>query len=140
MVDTLTVVERSARMARIRGKDTKPELALRRGLVAAGLTGYRHHVGGLPGRPDVAYTRWKVAVFVDGAWWHGRPDRFRPERSSEFWKSKIERNIERDQQVTELLEELGWVVVRLWDDEITRDIQRSVGRVRQALRARGRPI
>lgn len=137
-MDTLSPDERSARMSRVRGKDTRPELLLRRGLVRAGLVGYRLHDGRFPGRPDVAYSRWKVAVFVDGAWWHGRPDRFHPERSSDFWRKKIEGNMARDLRVDRDLSAAGWVVVRLWDDEVARDVAACVQRVAQALRERGR--
>lgn len=125
-------------MARVRGKDTKPEMTLRRALTAAGLVGYRLHRRDLPGRPDLAYGRWRVAVFVDGAWWHGRADRFHPEKSSEFWQAKIARNIERDAEVNAALVAAGWAVVRFWDDKVTRDPAATVARVQAALVAAGR--
>jgi DNA mismatch endonuclease, patch repair protein len=81
-------------MAAIRSKNTKPELALRIALRRAGATGYRLHRRDLPGRPDVAFMRWKVAVFVDGVFWHGHPDFWDPDTaSSDYWRTKISRNI-----------------------------------------------
>lgn len=139
-MDTLTVAQRSARMALVRGKNTKPELALRRALTAAGLLGYRIHHKTLLGRPDVTYTRWRVAVFVDGAWWHGRPDRFSPDRVSGFWRSKIEGNRARDHMVNLELAASGWVVVRVWDDEVIANPGRAVERVKRALAEQGRPV
>ncbi len=74
MADHLSPEGRSRNMAAIRSKDTKPELAMRAALRRAGATGYRLHRRDIPGRPDAAFIRWKVAVFVDGAFWHGHPD------------------------------------------------------------------
>lgn len=139
-MDTLSPDERSARMALIRGKNTKPELLLRQALVRAGLTGYRLHDPRIPGKPDVAFTRWKVAVFVDGAWWHGRPDRFHPERSNDFWREKIEGNVARDRRVDAQLADAGWVVVRIWEDQVGRYPAECVRRVEEALRGRGRLV
>ena len=76
MTDFLSPETRSRVMARIRSRDTKPELALRRALYAAGVRGWRCHNRQLPGKPDIAFTRWRVAVFVDGRFWHGLPDYF----------------------------------------------------------------
>lgn len=139
MPDFLTPEERSTRMAAVKGRDTKPELALRALLRAAGLTGYRLNYRGLPGRPDVAYTRWKVAVFVDGAFWHGHPSRINPERLSELWLAKIESNRKRDEQVNAELSALGWTVVRIWDFELSHAGDQCVNRVQQTLEAEGRP-
>lgn len=105
-------------MAQIRSRDTKPELLLRRGLYAAGVRGWRCHVRGIPGRPDIAFTRWKVAVFVDGRFWHGHPDFFTPGKSGTYWDAKIERTKQRDKSTNEALAAAGWLVVRLWDFEV----------------------
>lgn len=108
-------------MAAIRSTNTKPELALRKALRALGHTGYRIHRKDLPGRPDVAFISKKVAVFVDGAYWHGHPDHWHPDRADEYWRAKITRNIERDASTGEELRLRGWQVVRFWDFEVNAD-------------------
>lgn len=119
--DHLSVAGRSKVMAAIRSTNTKPELAVRRGLRALGATGYRIHVRDLPGRPDVAFTRWKVAVFVDGAYWHGHPEHFNGETATAYWREKIARTQERDRLANLALEQLGWRVLRYWDFQVKLD-------------------
>lgn len=116
-------------MSRIRGRDTGPELLLRQALRSAGLRGYRLHVQGIPGRPDVVFRRQRVAVFVDGAFWHGHPSAFREGKSGEFWDRKIAENRARDRRYDESLRASGWHVLRLWDFEIERDAEACVQRV-----------
>ena len=127
-------------MARIRSRDTKPELALRRALFLHGLRGWRCHSKGLPGKPDIAFTRWRVAVFVDGAFWHGHPDHFTFGRSGEYWDAKIARTQERDRAANAALEGEGWVVLRYWDFEIREELARCVSEVIEALGTAGRPM
>lgn len=125
-------------MAAIRAKDTKPELALRAALRDAGATGYRLHRKDLPGKPDLAFIRWGVAVFVDGVFWHGHPDHWSPEKaSSDYWRTKIARNIERDRAADSALEEMGWTVVRMWDQEVKGDAAECARRVTAVLATRG---
>ena len=119
MADHLSPQGRSRNMSAIRSKDTKPELVMRRELRKAGATGYRLHRRDLPGVPDLAFMRWRVAVFVDGVFWHGHPHHWHPDRaSSDYWRTKIERNIARDRTVTATLQDRGWIVLRFWDSEI----------------------
>jgi DNA mismatch endonuclease (patch repair protein) len=127
---------RSRVMARVRGRDTGPELALRRALWAVGLRGWRCHRGDLPGRPDVAFGRAKLAVFVDGAFWHGHPAKYWPGRCGPYWDEKIARNQARDRRVDEALSRLGWRVLRLWDFEVLDD---PLGAAELVVRALGRP-
>ena len=104
---------RSEIMARIGSKDTGPEVALRKALWAAGLRGFRKNWG----RPsiDIAYVGRRVAVFVDGCFWHGCPGHYRePGTNKGYWRPKIARNRERDGEVVRRLREGGWLVVRLW--------------------------
>jgi DNA mismatch endonuclease, patch repair protein len=108
-------------MASIRKTDTRPELALRAALRALGTTGYRCHLRTLPGLPDIAFTRWRVAVFVDGVWWHGHPDWLPRGRRGPYWDAKISGNVERDQRVDAELADRGWAVLRLWDVDVLRD-------------------
>lgn len=122
-------------MARVRTRDTAPEVALRKALWAAGVRGWRLHPR-LPGRPDLAWASKRVAVFVDGAFWHGHPDYYRGQ-SGVFWDEKIAKNRVRDARVDEQLAGLGWSVLRLWDFEIERDLDASIGRVRAALAEAG---
>jgi len=133
MVDRLTREQRSALMARVRSYDTKPERVLRSALHRAGLR-FRKHVRDLPGRPDAVFARARVAVFVDGDFWHGY--RF-PQWSStlpEYWRAKITRNRARDRRNFAALRRRGWKVVRVWEHDIDRDVARCVLRVSQAVR------
>ena len=123
-------------MARIRARDTAPELMLRRALHAAGIRGWRCHVRTLPGKPDVAFTRWCIAVFVDGRFWHGHPDYFTFGQSGAYWDAKIARTQERDREANSKLDEAGWEVIRLWDFEVENEIDRCVDRIAQAVAAR----
>jgi DNA mismatch endonuclease (patch repair protein) len=131
VVDTLTHETRSALMARVRTKNTAPEVSLRRALYASGIRGWRCHPKVI-GRPDLAWIGRKVAVFVDGAFWHGHPDHYWGQ-SGRFWDEKIARNRARDERVNRELAESGWTVVRLWDFEIRRDLAACVDRVRSAI-------
>jgi DNA mismatch endonuclease (patch repair protein) len=125
----MTKAQRSATMSRVRTKDTAPELALRHALWAAGLRGWRCHPKKVRGRPDLAWIGRKVAVFVDGAFWHGHPDHYWGQ-SGQFLDEKIERNRQRDLAVNTELKGAGWRVVRLWDFEVEKDISTCVDRIR----------
>jgi len=119
-------------MSRVRTKNTAPELALRRALWAAGVRGWRNHPKGIPGRPDLAWKGRRVAVFVDGAFWHGHPDHYWGQ-SGKFWDEKIARNRARDERVNGDLADSGWTVVRVWDLEVEHDLAGCVERVAVAL-------
>lgn len=122
-----------------RGRDTKPEMAVRRALHALG---YRYRVDVRPEpnlnrRADLVFTRPKVAVFVDGCYWHGCPKHYTsPVTNASFWSGKIAGNRERDAETTRLLEAAGWSVVRAWEHEPTEDV---VSRVREAIQRRSEP-
>lgn len=134
MGDHLSAQGRSRNMAAIRAKDTKPELALRQALWRGGVRGWRCHVRAVPGNPDLAFTRCKVAVFVDGAYWHGHPDHIRP-GASEYWRAKIARTQERDRAANAALVTDGWTVLRFWDFQIARELDRCVDSVKAAVQA-----
>lgn len=121
-------------MSRIRRRDTKPELALRRALRDRGLIGYRVDRKGLPGRPDVSFGRTKVAVFIDGAFWHGHPSAFTPGKSGAYWDEKIARNVERDRAADAALAVLGWTVLRFWDFQVRKELNQCVEAVADAVR------
>ncbi len=122
MADTLTPAERSALMARIRGVDTKPELAVRRALHAKGYR-YRIHVRGLPGRPDLVFAKRRTAVFVHGCFWHrhGCSRTSTPKSRADFWQGKFDANVERDRRNEALLVHEGWRIFVAWECEIERD-------------------
>jgi DNA mismatch endonuclease (patch repair protein) len=126
-------------MAAIRSRNTKPELMLRRALRDAGLVGYRCNHPHLPGRPDIAFTRWRVAVFVDGAFWHGHPDFFVFGRHGEYWDDKIRRTQVRDAVQEQALVEAGYAVVRFWDHNVVEDPSACVSKIVAVLAEAGSP-
>ena len=133
MADTVPSDVRSRIMASVSSQDTEPEIALRKAMFAAGMRGWRCNRKDLPGKPDVAFGRHKVAVFVDGAFWHGHPSKYWKGRSGPYWDEKIARNKERDKRVNAELRELGWTVIRVWDFEIKDDLGSVVERISSAL-------
>jgi len=110
-------------MSRIRGKDTKPELVLRRALREVGAPGYRLHWKKAPGRPDIAYPGRKLAVFVHGCYWHRCPHcgPSMPKTHTDFWQKKFERNQERDARKVRELEDAGWDVIVVWECQLKKD-------------------
>lgn len=132
MADVMSPKQRSRCMSRIKGKDTKPELVLRRALWAQGLR-YRLNYK-LPGRPDIVFIGARVVVFVDGCFWHGCPiHSVQPKSNVEFWKSKLSGNKERDLLVSSRLEAMGWRVLRFWEHEISEELGAVVQRVSNTL-------
>jgi DNA mismatch endonuclease, patch repair protein len=119
-------------MARITGRDTSPELALRRRIWRLGLR-YRLHDPRLPGRPDISLPGARVAVFVDGCFWHSCPRHgAQPQTRAEFWARKFERNRARDRRVDRELRAAGWHVLHVWEHEITESAERAALRVARA--------
>ena len=114
--DVVDAVTRSRMMAGIKGKDTKPELVVRRGLHALGFR-YLLHDRRLPGRPDMVLPRWQAAIFVHGCFWHGHDcPLFRwPGTRQDFWRQKIGRNQERDVEVEVALDQAGWRMLKIWE-------------------------
>jgi DNA mismatch endonuclease, patch repair protein len=122
----------SARMRRNRKVDSKPELLLRSALHARGLRfrkNYPVRLADRTVRPDIVFTRQKVAVFVDGCFWHRCPEHgTSPRFNSSYWQTKIDRNVERDREVDHALQVGGWTTLRIWEHEAP-DV--AVGRVLQ---------
>jgi DNA mismatch endonuclease (patch repair protein) len=116
MVDIVSPEKRSAMMAGIRGKDTKPEIAIRKALFALGWR-YRIHDKRLPGKPDLVFPRRKAVIFVEGCFWHGHDCHLfkMPSSRQEFWHSKIEGNRQRDIRVRAELHTLGWRHLTVWE-------------------------
>ncbi|NHF60293.1 very short patch repair endonuclease [Flavobacteriaceae bacterium TP-CH-4] len=126
-----TTPERSKIMSKIRGKDTKPELAFRKALYAAGYR-YRIDYKKLIGKPDIALKKYKTVIFIDGEYWHGhnweeRKPKIKTNR--DFWIAKIERNIQRDLEVNAELNRLGYTVFRFWEREIKKELDRCIQEV-----------
>jgi DNA mismatch endonuclease, patch repair protein len=104
-------------MSRMPRADSAPEVTLRRELHRRGLR-FRKHVRGLPGRPDIVFTRARLAVFCDGCFWHQCPVHgSAPKNNAEWWQAKLQANVERDRRQTAQLEAAGWTVLRVWEHE-----------------------
>lgn len=135
MTDVLTKSQRAFCMSRIRGTNTKPELALRRELWRRGLR-YRLKVT-LAGKPDITFKSARVLVFVDGCFWHGCPvHAVKPLTNADFWREKIDRNRARDHKITQALESGGWVVLRIWEHEIKQHLLQSADKIEDTIRGR----
>ncbi|MEZ2349805.1 very short patch repair endonuclease [Caballeronia sp. RCC_10] len=134
MVDILTPEQRSARMGRVRQTGTDIELRLRHALWATGLRYRVKAAAFLPGRPDIVFVSAKVAIFVDGCFWHGCPlHGTRPATNATFWARKIERNQQRDRQVDDKLMAAGWRIIRLWEHEVKKNLDGCVKRIQEVL-------
>jgi DNA mismatch endonuclease (patch repair protein) len=136
MADTLTATERSERMSRVRGKDTKPEMFVRRMVHSMGYR-YRLHRRDLPGTPDLVFPQLKEVIFVHGCFWHRHQSavcklaRF-PKSRLDFWKPKLERNQQRDLENQAKLMDLGWKTLVVWECEI-RDKEKLKFKIRNFL-------
>lgn len=125
MADVLTPEQRSRCMSKVKSRDTKLEVKFRKVLWAKGL---RYRLGRkLPGKPDLVFVGAKVAVFIDGCFWHACPIHGQePKTNAGFWSEKLRKNKLRDQTVNVKLAELGWRVVRIWEHELREDADRCV--------------
>ncbi len=126
-----------------RRRDTAPELMLRKALHALGCryrVDYLLRLDGGKVRPDIVFTKRRVAVFVDGCFWHGCPDHFRrPKSHAEYWDAKIARNVVRDRRDSEILSEAGWSVVRIWEHvPLAEAVERVLTAVERTRRAASR--
>lgn len=127
MADVKSPEDRSRNMAAIKGKDTKPEMIVRKYLFSRGMR-FRVQVRKLPGNPDIVLPKYKTVIFVNGCFWHGHEGckYFRlPKSNVGFWKEKIERNVARDARNEAELKDLGWRVIRVWECEIKTVVQRE---------------
>lgn len=133
-MDDMTKEQRSKTMSRIRSKDTKAEVLLRKALYHEGYR-YRKNYKELPGKPDIVLTKYKLAIFCDGEFFHGKDfDTKKPvDENRDYWDKKIRRNMERDQEVNQMLAEAGWRVLRFWNKEIIKDIDNCLRVIRTAV-------
>lgn len=128
MSDTLSQTQRSYNMSCIRGKNTKPEILVRKGLHARGFR-FRLHDRKLPGSPDIVLPKYGVAIMVNGCFWHGHKGcRYatKPKSNMQFWELKIRRNMHRDEVTDAHLEALGWHVITIWECELRKNTQLEV--------------
>jgi DNA mismatch endonuclease (patch repair protein) len=136
MVLRTVAPERSLLMARVRRSGTAPELILR---VALHQAGYRYRLNsgaGLPGTPDIVLRRFRLAIFVDGCFWHGCERHGTiPKTNPDFWSAKILKNQQRDMRVDQSLKDLGWKVFRVWEHEVRFDVGRILRRLKRRLGA-----
>ncbi len=110
-------------MAKIKSKDTKPELLIRRYLYSRGYR-YRKNVKSLPGSPDIVLRKYGIAIFIHGCFWHGHVvDGHIPHTNSDFWKRKIEKNQERDKKNNKKLKALGWKVMTIWECQLKKKVR-----------------
>jgi len=135
MTDNLTPEQRSYHMSRVRSKNTAPEMKIRRLAHGRGLR-YRIHADWLPGKPDLAFIGARVAVFIDGDFWHGWRFLGWRDKLGDYWREKIGRNRRRDAGSFRKLRSQGWLVIRIWEHEIKRDAGGYVDRVESAVRRR----
>ena len=129
-------IGRSENMRRIRSKNTKPELSLRRALFAKGLR-YRIHAKNLPGKPDVVFRKQKIAILVHGCFWHQHPgcrEASRPRSNTTYWATKLQRNVERDQQHEVELTRLGFRVLTFWECDIEHDVAKIANEIARSVR------
>lgn len=136
MTDVFTKSKRSEVMSRIKGRNTKPERAVRSLLHHMGYR-FRLHKADLPGKPDIVLSRYKTVIFVHGCFWHRHKDcrfAYTPKSRTDFWLNKLESNVIRDIQVKSDLEKLGWRVITIWECELREMGQLSIKIVAELVR------
>ena len=126
--DIMSPAKRSALMARIRGRNTKPEQMIGKGLAKRGMR-FENHPADLPGRPDIVFRRMKVAVFIDGDFWHGWRFPLWEKKLSPKWQVKIAANRTRDQRNFRRLRRLGWKVLRIWEHQVEQHLPRCMEKI-----------
>lgn len=130
-MDVLTTVQRHKAMSNIRSKDTSIEIKLRKALWHHGYR-YRKNYSALPGKPDIVITKYKIAIFCDSEFFHGKEwftvllPRIQKGANSEYWEKKISRNMERDNEINKRLNFLGWTVIRFWGKEIAENTDKCI--------------
>lgn len=137
-MDNLTKEQRHVNMINIRSKDTKIEILLRKALWAKGIH-YRKNVSDLPGKPDIVITRYRIAIFCDGDFFHGRnwesdlQNRLTKSNNSQYWTEKIHKNMEHDHDADAELNGMGWVVLRFWGTDIIKNTEACVSTIEESI-------
>jgi DNA mismatch endonuclease (patch repair protein) len=116
-------------MSRIRGYDTKPEIKLRKALWNKGLR-YTKKNRDILGKPDLAFRKRRIAIFVDGCFWHRCPKHYnKPSNNAEFWEKKIRSNIDRDKKINQILCAQGWKIIRVWEHDIRNTFEMTIRKI-----------
>ena len=135
-MDNLDVATRSKVMASIKGKSNKTtERRFRAGLIKSGITGWVVHPQNIIGNPDFIFPNERIAIFVDGCFWHGCPrcKRSNPGTHRYFWKKKIKKNCQRDMKVKKELRKQGWIVVRYWEHDLKHELKKCISEIIQLI-------
>ncbi|MBE8721190.1 very short patch repair endonuclease [Sphingobacterium pedocola] len=133
-----TSKQRSYMMSRIKGKNSKPELILRKTLWAKNIR-FRLHDKSLPGRPDIVIKKYRLAIFVDGEFWHGfdwKKNRERIKSNRLFWIPKIERNMQKDERTNRALRDMGYTVFRFWSQDVLKSLPKVLNQIELFLETR----
>jgi DNA mismatch endonuclease Vsr len=139
-MDKLTKEQRRKNMQAVRASGSKIETALAKALYAKGLR-YRKNDRTVFGKPDFTFKKYKIAIFVDSEFWHGKDwetRKFDHKSNQEFWIAKIERNIKRDKEVNKKLAEEGWKVLRFWGKDITKNLDKCINKIQKTINETGR--
>lgn len=136
-MDKLTLEQRHKNMSHIKNKDSKIECVLRKALWEKGYR-YRKNYSKLPGKPDIVLTRYQIAIFCDSEFFHGKDfDQLKVQlnksKNSDFWIDKIQKNIDRDEEVNKLLKGQGWMVLRFWGKEILKNTDQCIRTIEEAV-------
>jgi DNA mismatch endonuclease Vsr len=138
-MDPLNSEQRRKNMQAIRAAGTKAEVLLSKALWSKGYR-YRKNDKTLPGKPDIVFKRYKIAIFCDGEFWHGKDwgiKKPKLDQNKEYWVKKIERNMERDKEVKYALENDGWTVIRFWDKEIRKNLNNCLKVIEELILQKG---
>ncbi|QDW25235.1 very short patch repair endonuclease [Pedobacter sp. KBS0701] len=131
MADVHSKETRSYNMSRIKSRNTKPEVLLRKALWSNGIR-FRIHVKNMPGKPDIVINKHRLAIFVDGGFWHGyqwEKKRSKIKSNADFWIKKIESNMRRDMINQRRLQEVGYTVMRFWDHDVTKNLNKCINQI-----------
>jgi len=135
-MDRLSKEERSLNMSKIKSKDTLPEIRLRKALWRIGYR-YRLHYKSLPGKPDIVIPKYKIVIFVHGCFWHRHKnciEASRPKTNSEYWETKINKNIERDKKHQKEIKKTGYKIIIIWECMVKKDIEENIKLLEKLLR------
>src|SRR3989344_3986775 len=132
MADVFTKEKRSEVMSKIRYKDTKIEKRMREAIFHSGLRGYRLNYK-LLGKPDIVFTKHKVAIFCDGEFWHGKYFNDKQHKYKKYCREKIKYNIDRDKRNNRTLRSAGWSVLRFWENDIEKKIDKCINKIKRKL-------
>ena len=135
MVDKFSKETRSRIMSKIRATNTKPEIKIRKILYKSGHKGYRLNYKKAPGKPDICYVGKKVAIFIDGCFWHGCPKCYKkPASNKKYWDEKIKTNKKRDRKVNSALKKGNWTILRFWECEVNKETENIFTKLEKVLK------